>query len=426
MRLATIFAYLAGRRAAILEVASNRRALIVGALLVLSAALARNYDQASLTNEPWRLLGPFAASLAISGPLFLTIYGIARWKGMESPGIGRAYLSFLGLYWMTAPLAWLYGIPYEAFLSPVEAVRANLWTLALVSAWRVALMVRVVSVVFNIRVRAAVPLVMLVADIAALTALHLIPLPIISVMGGINPANEVVAVNALLVKVVGWLTLGVWVALTAIVAYSSGNVPEWQVPSQSELVGSSHGALIFSALIVAFWAAFLPFTQPAQILARRVERTYRTDGPATALAVMSAHERLDFPHGWQPPPRRFPAEAPTSELLDVLEILADQPHADWVRALYARRFKEQVEYGLFEWPAETLRLHAVRLLAIFTHLPQGRDLAVALLHAEGGLEQSLGPYSEAAPDERAALEALVQLAGKEKEEPPARADRTSP
>jgi hypothetical protein len=227
-----LFAYLAGRRSAILEVASNRGALIVGALLVLSAALARNYDQASLTNEPRRLLGPFAASLAISGPLFLTIYGIARWKGMESPGIGRAYLSFLGLYWMTAPLAWLYGIPYEAFLSPVEAVRANLWTLALVSAWRVALMVRVVSVVFNIRVRAAVPLVMLVADIAALTALHLVP--------------------------------------------------------------------------------------------------------------------------------------------------------------------------------------------------QGRELARALRHAEGGLEQSLGPYSEATPDERAALEALVKLAGNEKTEPPARADRTSP
>jgi hypothetical protein len=109
MRVATIIAYLTGRRAAILEVASDRTALVAAALLVLSAGLARNYDQASLRDEPWRLLGPFIASLAINGPLFLTIYGIARWKGIHGPGIGRAYLSFLTLYWMTAPLAWLYG-----------------------------------------------------------------------------------------------------------------------------------------------------------------------------------------------------------------------------------------------------------------------------------------------------------------------------
>jgi hypothetical protein len=93
MRVATIFAYLAGRRAAILEVAADRQALGVGGLLVLSAGLARNYDQASLIHEPWRLLGPFAASLAISGALFVSVFAVCRWKGMASPGIGRAYYS---------------------------------------------------------------------------------------------------------------------------------------------------------------------------------------------------------------------------------------------------------------------------------------------------------------------------------------------
>jgi hypothetical protein len=96
-RTATSFAYLAGRRQAILEIATDRSALGVGTLLVLSAGLARNYDRASLLHEPWRLLGPFVASLAVSGPLFLSVYGLARWKAMESPGIGRAYCSFLGL-----------------------------------------------------------------------------------------------------------------------------------------------------------------------------------------------------------------------------------------------------------------------------------------------------------------------------------------
>ena len=138
MRIKTLFAYLVGRRQAILEIASDRRSLYVAGPLVLSAGLARNYDQASLRDEPWRLLGPFAASLVISGLLFVAVFAFARRKGMPDPGIGGAYLSFLALYWMTAPMAWLYGIPYEAFLSPAHAIRANLWTLAVVSlcAWR--------------------------------------------------------------------------------------------------------------------------------------------------------------------------------------------------------------------------------------------------------------------------------------------------
>src|SRR5262249_14445472 len=162
---------------------------------------------ASLLHEPWRLLGPFVASLAVSGPLFLSVYGLARWKAMESPGIGRAYCSFLALYWMTAPLAWLYGIPYERFLSTTAPTDANLGTLALVSVWRVVLMIRVVSVVFDLRVRTAIPLVMLVADAAALAALHLAPLPVIHVMGGISPEQSEIAWAALLVTGLGWLTL---------------------------------------------------------------------------------------------------------------------------------------------------------------------------------------------------------------------------
>ncbi len=224
MRVATIFAYLIGRRGAILG---------AGALLVLSAAIARSYDQAPLLYQPWRLLGPFVASVAISGPLFLTVYGFARWKGMGGPGLGQAYRSFLGLYWMTAPLAWLYGIPYERFLSPVGAVEANLRTLALVSAWRVALMVRVVSVVFGLRLRAALPLVMLVADVAALTALHLVPLPVIQLMGGISPEQDTIAWTVLLVKALAWLTLPVWIVAAAIVAYSYATGPNGGCPRAS-------------------------------------------------------------------------------------------------------------------------------------------------------------------------------------------------
>src|SRR5262249_40492318 len=66
MSIATLFSYLVGNRSAILRIATTRGTLLLGALLVLSAGFAREYDQADLLHEPWRLLIPFAASLATS------------------------------------------------------------------------------------------------------------------------------------------------------------------------------------------------------------------------------------------------------------------------------------------------------------------------------------------------------------------------
>lgn len=419
MRLISIPAYLVGNRRAILEIASDRSALGVAALLVLSAAIARNYDRASLLHEPWRLLGPFAASLAISGVLFLVVYFFARRKGMESPGIGRAYLSFLALYWMMAPMAWLYGIPYERWFSPVDAIGANLLTLALVSVWRVALMTRVVAVIFGLRVRAAMPLVMLVADVAALAALYVVPLPVLNLMGGIPEQNDIAAA-ALLVTLLCWATLPIWIVMGGVAAYSWRNQPEWRVPATSERPAGSRGALAFAVLVLIAWAASLPFTQPEQQLAHRVDQVYQNDGPAVALALMSAHERADFPPDWRPPPRRFPGDPPASEVLDTLDALADHPHADWVGEMYARRFRERVRYDEYQWPEELLGQHAVRLAAILGRLREGPEMARSLRepysHIEQRLELESTPGHDALPkDQRAALEALLRLAGSGKE-----------
>ncbi len=411
MRIATIPAYLLGRRQAILDLAADRSALGVAALLVLSAALARNYDRVSLLDEPWRLLGPFVASLAISGPLFLTIYVFARRKGMEGPGFARGYLSFLALYWMTAPLAWLYGIPYERFCSREGAVVANLLTLALVSAWRVALVTRVVSVVFDLRVNTALPLVMLVADIAALAALHLVPLPIINMMGGVPEQNDI-ACAALLVSAVCWVTLPIWAVLAWADARSSHIHPEWRVTVTPDQPGTSRASVTFAALVLAAWAAFLPFTQPEQRLARRVEQLYRTAGPAAALALISAHSRTDFPPDWQPPPTRFSGHPPTSEFLDTLEALADHPHSDWLGDIYTKRFRDRVRYDTFQWPAELLSEHAVRLAAILSRLREGREMARALQddpyfpHFTTRLEREPELMTK---EERTALETLRRL-----------------
>jgi hypothetical protein len=147
LRLATLVEYLIGRQKAIQEIANNRHSLLIGFLLCFSAGLARHYDGKYLAREPWFLLAPAGASILTSSILFLFIYIATSVRARKIiPGIVRFYLSFLGLYWMTAPLAWLYGIPYERFVNDVDAAQANVWTLELVSLWRVLLISRVVSV----------------------------------------------------------------------------------------------------------------------------------------------------------------------------------------------------------------------------------------------------------------------------------------
>src|SRR5262245_2996220 len=186
MRIATLFRYLIGDRGAILTIAGSRQALGVGLLFVLSAGFAREYDGQDLLHEPWHLLVPLAASLASSFVLFSVAYGVAVFKGVAVRPFLRRYGSFLGLFWMTAPLAWLYAIPYARFLGAANAMRANLLTLGVVSAWRVALMVRVLMVVLHHSFPAAFCLVLTFADAVALTLLTFLPVRLFDIMAGIR------------------------------------------------------------------------------------------------------------------------------------------------------------------------------------------------------------------------------------------------
>jgi hypothetical protein len=212
MPIRTLLLYLIGNRQAILAIASDRRALGYGFLLVLSAGFAREYDGKDLLAEPWHLAIPFAASLLSSLLLFALLYGVMRFKGRNVPRFWASYRSFLSLFWMTAPLAWLYAIPYERFLTPLGATEANLWTLGVVAAWRVGLMVRVASVLMNTGLASAFFFVILLADVEAMVALFLMPMPVIQFMGGIrlSQSEKVIQGTLLWLRVASILTLPVW------------------------------------------------------------------------------------------------------------------------------------------------------------------------------------------------------------------------
>src|SRR5207253_7711341 len=134
---------------------------------LLSTGLARSYDTTDLWQKPWHLWLPFWAALALSSALYGAIYLFLALKDRPPPLLA-GYWSLLGLFLLTAPLAWLYGIPFQRFLDPRRAVRARLGVLALVAVWRVSLMTRVLAVLLDDRAGPAFYLVMLVAGVAAL------------------------------------------------------------------------------------------------------------------------------------------------------------------------------------------------------------------------------------------------------------------
>jgi hypothetical protein len=399
MGIGTLFRYLVGERKAILEIAGNPRALWVGLLFVLSAGLAREYDGEDLLHEPWHLALPLVASLASSFVLFTVAYGVAVLKGEAVRPFFRRYAAFLGLFWMTAPLAWLYAIPYERFLGTVDATQANLATLALVAAWRVLLMIRVLQVGLGYSAAGAAALVMLFADGVVLAVVDFLPVPgLLGLMGGVHvPDSErVLSAVATYAMLLGVCSFPLWVIAAVVLAVVSK--PAWRVPptTTGEPAGDepaprlTRPLRILASLSVVGWLLVLPFTQAEQALRYRVERAFREGRLEDALTLMSAHRRADFPPHWDPPPRRFfHARLDPPPLPAVLRIVAASETAPWVRDVYLGKLAIQLRLSrtaLFPGGAA----HVVRLLkripgglALIDELERNghRDAAVELRDA---------------------------------------------
>ncbi len=351
MNLRTLARFLLVDRASIVTAASSLWALPLGFLLVLSAALARNYDGVWLPAEPHVLLHGLAASLGTSFLLFTIVYALFRARRpkpsrREPAPFIRAYLSFLGLFWLTAPLAWLYAIPYERFLPPLDAVTANAWTLALVAAWRVLLISRALSVLFRARFLLTLLIVLAFSDIIVFAANTLAPeVSLVSFMGGFVDASltasEEHALGALNVTAaIGALYALVPLVLAALISLAWWK-PQGLIPFEPSITPPSR-ALVAAFIIISL--AFLPaliFAQSEQRRRDAYERLLAADQLDAAVALLSRHSRSDFPPMWNPfmargEPRR-PTHALTHHRLNALIESAGQPGAaPWIRPFFVQ------------------------------------------------------------------------------------------
>jgi len=357
LKLSTLPRYLIGSRSAILEVASSRWSILIGILFVLSAGLAREYDGEDLLHEPWHALRPLAASLASGTILFALVHGLVASKSTRPaesrPSLLTSYRIFMGLFWMTAPMAWLYAIPYERMLSPVDAVTVNLWTLALVAAWRVVLMVRVINVLYGVHAVAAFFIVMAFGDFVLFVAMQMAPTSLVNVMGGLQMPER----DALVVEITtGLLLLSVMTApiwlLGALVA--AVNIkPSWPPLSGSPSSGVRgqsvpRGALALAILSIVAFIPALIVAQPEQINRRVAERLLHAGEIDEALAMMSERSASVFPPHWDPPPRVAYKEY-IPDLDDVRAAMEANWPAEWVSEIYILKIRDRLQSELARW-----------------------------------------------------------------------------
>ncbi|MDC0936378.1 hypothetical protein OAS39_08830 [Pirellulales bacterium] len=381
MNLLDLAGYFIGRRQSIERIALCHWSLLVGGVFVLSAGFAREYDGEDLSQEPWHVLLPLAASLTTSLVLYGVLFLAVRQHATSAIKPLSMYRSFLSLYWMTAPLAWVYAIPVEQITTSGQAMRINLGLLGLVSLWRVLLITRGASVLFGASFRSMFVLVMLFADALALVILWFTPLPVFNIMGGIRltESEAIIQDTAFTVGFIGIISLPIWLVTSLVVVGSKNR--SWEA-AKGDGKPVSLGVWAVATLSVLVWSVVLPYTQPPLHLAWKVENELENGRIENALELMSANGRESFPSHWDPPP--WPGyDQDNPRLLDVLDVLGESPPTEWVRDIYVEKLLQQIGVGhaAFYFLGYLEQEDFERYLKVLERTPETHDAIRKNVHA---------------------------------------------
>jgi hypothetical protein len=347
----TILAYLFGRREAILEVAANKAALWTGIVLVLLTSIARNYDQTHITEKPFLwLFGPLFFSLVSGTWLFWGGVGCVAVKEMDLTESERKtwmrwWPQFMGLFWMTAPIAWLYAIPVERFLDSLNAARANVALLSIVSLWRVALMARVFQVLFRVPYFTGLVwvLVPVCAEVIGITLFGgVFARALAAGMGGMrNSPEEEILMNVMGVAFWGSIGLIFLAALMAAALRPREHIQSFPPMHRGRMPWSVLG---FAAMV---WCGVAIGPQIEVSRNAHVERLMRDGQHREAIDFMNKMGQGNFAPSRPLPPKPFEGEVFVQ--LPRFFAALQRDDAEWVRAHFMKRLNEMRQHFRYGW-----------------------------------------------------------------------------
>ena len=343
--------YLFGQPEAIRRVAGSRAALWTGIALVLLTSIARNYDQTLLSEKPFLwIFGPLLFSLVSGTWLYLAAYKWCARLRMAAPGEPKptedgGWLSFMGLFWMTAPVAWLYAIPVERFLDSIAATHANVALLALVSSWRVLLMARVLQVTTKAPFLMALCWVLFAASVEVLVLFVFgdgFSSVIMASMGGMRNSPEQEIMRHATSNTFGAAFCIAPVALMMSIAWRPDELLQplpRPVTDRMRWGGLAVAAVVWVALAV------IPQRELANTVA--VERLMAAERAREALDFMAAHQPADFAPARPLPPRPFKWTVFTELPMCFGAVQASDPA--WVRALLLSKLDAMMSHMGPRW-----------------------------------------------------------------------------
>lgn len=373
MNLLTVPRYLFGNARAIRTVAESSAALPLGVALVLLTAVARNYDQIFITETPLWLFGPLLFSFFSGAWLFFILYHrcVKRFLDIDPlPPASGQWRSFMGLFWMTAPIAWLYAIPVERFLDPVGAAKANITLLAIVSLWRVLLMSRVVAVVNAVRFLRALGWVLVGASLEIIVVVFLggffggsFAKRVMAGMSGMRNAPD----ESLLLSALGfawngaWMVLVITLVLLAIFQFRGTTLPFPKMNRDR----APWGGLCVLAIV---WALIAWPAQKEQQRFRQHAHLVLDGKYSDGLAYASRFDQSAFPASRRLEPNPFEHRV-WEDLPPTIALLTTNTPA-WVRRTYLSHLANTFEH---HWAGYRSLTNVAMMYAAIERLSEGRD-----------------------------------------------------
>jgi hypothetical protein len=362
--------YLLGHAAAIREIATNRAALWTGIVLVLLTGIARNYDQNYALETPVWLIGPLVFSLFSGSFVYVIVVCCFAKRHLPQTPTYSQWPTFMSLFWMTAPIAWLYAIPVERFFESYQAAQANLALLAVVSTWRVLLMSRALSVLFEVKPMRAFGWVLLAATLETIIVVFLGSLfsptfgrRVMAAMGGMRNAPEENLLSAALFTVWGWswiVLLIVFILLAALRFRGTVKALPSAMPGKTPWIAL--------ACLTAFWVLIAIPAQQEQYRFRKHSALLNRGRYEEALTYLGKYAKRDFPAARRLEPNPYEYRVWAKLPPTVALLTTNTP--GWIREVYLSHAAVMFRHPYSSQHAAT---NIAKVYSAIERLPEGRN-----------------------------------------------------
>lgn len=406
MTLGEIGRFLFGSAPAIRKVATDRSALWTGIVLVLLTGIARNYDQSYFLSTPWWLIGPIVFSFFSGSFLYgILVRVLARRRFPEARRNESQWATFMTLFWMTAPIAWLYAIPVERFFDSYHAALANLALLGIVSLWRVLLMSRVISVLVEIHFIRAVGWVLVAASLEVIVVLFFgaffggaFSRSVLKGMAGMRNSPE----ESLIASVLGAAWAWSWAVLFICVLFLASSRLQKEIQPLPKLLP---GKMPWSSLLMLLLLWALAAVQPQREQHRFATHAALVDEQdyKGALAYLANHKPSDFPPGRRLEPNPYEYRTWKDLPPTIAQLTPETP--GWIRQVYLTHLTATFSHYYSGYESLT---NVAAMWSAIERLPEGREW---LLRNQFALaRQGLG-FRRSKPESEAELSLQTNILG---------------